>query len=183
MIVNFYVIGTPKRDAFLTLLLAWDLLLGGFVELVCFPLLWKRARGLVMDDRIRREVSEFVMGLSTSQQEKLAAAGTLIDIEKLTAEIGDEVARQLANLELSRRSDALCEQPTHACPDCGKACRIEPDLEPIILQGMRGEIEYAEPRCPSESFHCGFALAMWPIDRAVHPLDPAEFETQHSVQN
>ncbi len=35
-----------------------DLLLSGFVELVCIPSLWKSARGLVMDDRIRREASE-----------------------------------------------------------------------------------------------------------------------------
>jgi len=102
-----------------------------------------------MDDQFRREVSEVVAALAKSQQEKLAAAGTFVDIEELTAEVGDEVARQLANLELSRRSEALCEQPTHACPDCGKECSIAPDLEPIILQGIRGEIEYAEPRC-----HC-----------------------------
>ena len=102
-----------------------------------------------MDDRMRREVSEFVATLAKSQQEKLAAAGTFVEIEELAAEVGDEVARQLANLELSRRSEALCEQPTHACPDCGKECRVEPDLEPIILQGMRGEIESQEPRC-----HC-----------------------------
>ena len=100
-----------------------------------------------MEDRMRREVSEFVAALAKSQQEKLAAAGTFVEIEELTAEVGDEVARQLANLELSQRSEALCEQPTHACPDCGKECSIEPDLEPIILQGIRGEIEYAEPRC------------------------------------
>ncbi len=100
-----------------------------------------------MDDRMRREVSEFVAGLATSQQEKLAAAGTFVAIEELTAEVGDEVARQLANLELSRRSEALCEQPTHACPDCGKECSAAPDLEPIILQGIRGELEYGEPRC------------------------------------
>ena len=102
-----------------------------------------------MDDQFRREVSEVVAALAKSQQEKLAAAGTFVDIEELTAEVGDEVARQLASLELSRRSEALCEQPTHACPNCGKECRVEPDLEPIILQGMRGEIEYSEPRC-----HC-----------------------------
>ncbi|MCH7686019.1 MAG: hypothetical protein IH899_04950 [Planctomycetes bacterium] len=91
-----------------------------------------------MDDRMRREVSEFVAGLATSQQEKLAAAGTFVAIEELTAEVGDEVARQLANLELSRRSAALCEQPTPACLDCGKECRIEPDWEPILLQGDTG---------------------------------------------
>ncbi len=132
--------------AFLTLQLAWDLLLGGFVELVCFPSLWKSARGLVMDDRMQRDVSKFVARLAKSQHEQLAAAGTFVDIEDLTAEIGDEVARQLANLELSRRSEALCEQPTHACPECGKECTVASGLEPIILQGMRGEIEYGEPR-------------------------------------
>ena len=102
-----------------------------------------------MDDQIRRDVTAFVATLAKSQQEKLAAAGTFVAIEELTAEIGDEVARQLANGELSRRSEVLRDQPTHACPDCGKECGVEPDLEPIILQGMRGEIEYAEPRC-----HC-----------------------------
>ena len=139
----------PFRGAFPTLQLAWYLLLGGFVELVRFLSLWKSARGLVMDDQFRQEVLEVVATLAKSQQEKFAAAGTFVDIEELTAEVGDEVARQLANLELSRRSDALCEQSTHDCPDCGKQCSIEPDLEPIILQGIRGEIEYAEPRC-----HC-----------------------------
>ena len=90
-----------------------------------------------------------VAALAKSQHEKLAAAGTFVDIEELTAEVGDEVARQLANLELSRRSNARCKQPTHTCPDCGKECRIAAELEPIILQGIRGEIEYQEPRC-----HC-----------------------------
>ena len=95
-----------------------------------------------MEDRMRREVSEFVAALAKSQQEKLAAAGTFVEIEELTAEIGDEVSRQLANLELSRRSEALCEQPTHACPDCGKECSIEPDsartsLPPSIIVVFR----------------------------------------------
>ncbi|MFV1969015.1 MAG: hypothetical protein ACC628_26645 [Pirellulaceae bacterium] len=98
---------------------------------------------------MKQEVFEFVETLAKSQQEKLAAAGTFIAIEELTAEIGDEVARQLASLELSRRSEVLTRQPTHACPDCGRECPVAPDPEPIILQGMRGEIEYAEPRC-----HC-----------------------------
>jgi len=97
-----------------------------------------------MDDQFRQEVLEVVAALAKSQQEKLAAAGTFVDVEELTAEVGDEVARQLANWELSRRSEALCEHPRHACPDCGKQCSIAPDLEPIILQGLRGEIEGRE---------------------------------------
>lgn len=102
-----------------------------------------------MDDRLRREVLELVGELAIREKDRLADLGTFVEIEDLTAEIGDEVGRQLANLELSRRSEVLCEQPTHACPDCGKACRSAPSLEPIILQGLRGEIEYGEPRC-----HC-----------------------------
>ncbi len=127
-----------------------------------------------MDDRIPREVSQFVAGLATSQQEKLAAAGTFIDIEELTAEVGDEVARQLANLELGRRSEALCGQPMHACPDCGKECSIEPDLEPIILQGIRGEIEYGEPRC-----HCsGCRRDFFPSGRPIGTSAARECDTE-----
>ena len=72
---------------------------------------------------------EMVAALAKSQQEKLAAAGTFVDIEELAAEVGDEVARQLANLELARRSEALCEQPTHTCPDCGKQCPVARDQD------------------------------------------------------
>ena len=72
-----------------------------------------------MDDRIRREICEFVVGLAAREQKTLAAADTFVEIEELTAEIGDEVVCQLANLELSRRSKAVCEERSHACPDCG----------------------------------------------------------------
>ena len=45
-------------DLFVFILGVADLLSSGFVELVCVPSLWKSARGLVMDDRIRRDASE-----------------------------------------------------------------------------------------------------------------------------
>jgi hypothetical protein len=77
----------------------------------------------------------------------LEAAGTLVDLERLTAEIGDELARQVARKELSRRAEETAAQPVHACPDCGRECEVEPEREPLILQGIRGEIEYCEPRC------------------------------------
>ncbi len=102
-----------------------------------------------MEDQLQRKISGFVSSLAAEEHERLAAAGTFVDIEELTAEIGDEVARQLANHELSRRSELLSKQPTHACPDCGRESPVEPDLEPLILQGLRGELEYQEPRC-----HC-----------------------------
>jgi hypothetical protein len=102
-----------------------------------------------MDDRFRRELSEMVVALAERERERLAAAGTFVEIEELTAEIGDEVTRQLANLEFQRRSDVLAAQATHACPDCDRECPVSPEPEPIILKGVRGEIEYTEPRC-----HC-----------------------------
>jgi hypothetical protein len=102
-----------------------------------------------MDDQLKREVSLFVETLAKTQHDKLAALGTFVDLEELTAEIGDEVARQLAGRELGRRAEILGNEPSHGCPDCEQLCPVAPDPEPIILQGMRGEIEYQEPRC-----HC-----------------------------
>lgn len=118
-----------------------------------------------MDDRLKQDVTQMARGLASRHQERLAAAGTFVDIEDLTAEIGDELARQLANYELGRRSEDLSNQPSHACPDCGRECSVEGDLEPIILQGVRGEIEYAEPRC-----HCSRCRRdFFPSGRPIGP--------------
>ena len=68
----------------------------------------------------------------------MAALGTFADIEDLTAEIGDE---------LTRRADEMAETNIQVCPDCGKNAKVEAELEPLILQGQRGEIEYSEPVC------------------------------------
>ena len=102
-----------------------------------------------MDDRMKKHVSEFVRELAQQQQEELNAAGTFVELEDLTAEIGDEVAQQLAKRELERRAETCASEGEHPCPDCGRACPVEADREPLILQGARGEIEYGEPRC-----HC-----------------------------
>jgi len=87
------------------------------------------------------------MQLAAEEKNRLAALGTFAEIEDLTAEIGDEVTRQLARLELTRRAEEMTETGVHACPDCGKEVEVEAELEPLILQGMRGEIEYSEPIC------------------------------------
>lgn len=100
-----------------------------------------------MDDRLRRRVLQVARQLAVEEKERLAAQGTFADIEDLTAEIGDELARQLARVELTRRADEMTEAETHACPDCGKEAPVRPDREPLILQGLRGEIEYSEPLC------------------------------------
>jgi uncharacterized protein with PIN domain len=102
-----------------------------------------------MDDRLRRRMEEFSRELALEEKDRLEAAGTLVDLERLTMEIGDELARQLTQALLSARTEEAVQRQVHACPECGKECPVEEDLEPLILQGMRGEIEYQEPRC-----HC-----------------------------
>src|SRR5262249_38114427 len=82
-------------------------------------------------------------------QARLDAAGTLVSLEELTAEIGDAVARELANQQLRRRSAAGCAAATQGGPGCGGACSGGTDPEPVFLRGLRGELEYTEPRC-----HC-----------------------------
>ena len=102
-----------------------------------------------MDDRLRRRVLEVAGELAAEEMDRLAGMGTFAEIEDLTAEIGDELTRQLASLELKRRAEATAEVGRHACPECGEEVPIEPEREPLILQGLRGEIEYSEPVC-----HC-----------------------------
>lgn len=102
-----------------------------------------------MDDPLRRRIDQFVRELAVEERERLSKAGTFVSLELLAAEIGDEISRKLASRELSRRADEIAQTPQHACPECGQLCSVEPDREPLILQGYRGEVEYQEPRC-----HC-----------------------------
>lgn len=103
-----------------------------------------------MDDRLRRRVVELASGVAREEQQRLAELGTFADIEDLTAEIGDELTRQLAKIELSRRAEESAASGTHACPECGTDVPVETEREPLILKGLRGEVEYSEPvcRCP-----------------------------------
>lgn len=102
-----------------------------------------------MDRPLQQGLAELVREFAERHQAELAAAGTLVSLEELTAQIGDSVARELANQELGRRSAAVSAGAPQECPDCGAACSVEPDPEPVILRGLRGELEYTEPRC-----HC-----------------------------
>ena len=100
-----------------------------------------------MDGQLQRQVLEFVQQLALREKERLAVAGTFVEIEDLTAEIGDLVTRQLAQHLLGQRAEEMAAVGSQACPDCGPVCEVEAGREPWILQGQRGEIEYQEPRC------------------------------------
>lgn len=119
-----------------------------------------------MEDRLRQEVLTFARSLAGKECQRLQAAGTLVEIEELTGEIGDEVSRQLAGIVLQERSDSISGQSAHECPDCGHECPLEPDAEPIILQAIRGDIEYSEPRCFCS--RCRRFFSLWPSGSDAH---------------
>ena len=121
-----------------------------------------------MEDRMRQRILEFADRLAAEEKSRLEAAGTLVDLELLTAQIGDLVARQLANQELSRRCEEFTAKGVHRCPDCHRECPVERDPEPLILQGIRGDLEYQEPRC-----HCPHCRrAFFPSGRQTATTSP-----------
>jgi len=96
-----------------------------------------------MECRLEAKVKAFVEGLAQEQQEVLAKAGTLVELEELTCQIGDRVTRELTQWEVARRAQALDAEEAK-CPDCGKLCpRGQP--EPVVLEGLRGELAYNQP--------------------------------------
>jgi hypothetical protein len=96
-----------------------------------------------MDGPFAARVKAVVDELARERQAELAAGGTLVDLEKLTCEIGDVVTRELTQREVVRRAEALDAEEAE-CPDCGACCpRREP--EPVLLAGLRGEIAYRQP--------------------------------------
>jgi len=102
---------------------------------------------------------EMVENLAREYQRELAAAGTLVALEELTAEIGDEFGRQLCENELLDRARRAANVEQCECPECGLLCsRGEP--EPLVLQGLRGEVAFSQPsyfcqRCRRSFFPSG----------------------------
>jgi len=102
-----------------------------------------------MDCRLEAKIKAVVEDLAREHQQELAEAGTLVDLEELTCQIGDEVARQLCEHELVGRGDRAMEELFANCPDCGEPS-MRHTAEPALLQGMRGELAFRQPRyyCP-----------------------------------
>lgn len=125
-----------------------------------------------MECRLKARMKEMVLELALEQQQALAAAGTLADLEELTCEIGDEFSRMLTEHELSRR----CQQHADAvadCPDCGRSCQPDAAPDPVLLIGLRGTLSYAQPkhhcnRCRRSFFPAGRAIGS---SRAWHGDD------------
>lgn len=124
-----------------------------------------RMGGLAMDNELRARIAWVVRQLAEGEQKRLRVAGTLIELEEIACEIGDEVTRQLLKGGLVERSNEVAEASSQACPDCGQST-THSELHHRQLESTRGEIEYFEPayHCPScrRAFFPGSA-----IDRLV----------------
>jgi len=130
-----------------------------------------------MDGQLRSRIDAMAKELACQHQQELAAAGTLVDLEELTCQIGDEIARQLCESEVVRRSRQAGEREQVECPDCGERCpRGEP--EPVVLEGLRGEVTYNQPsyfcrRCRRSFFPAG-RIAGSIVSKHGHPAGVAE---------
>lgn len=108
-----------------------------------------------MECHIKSRIKAMVEDMAREYQRELAAAGTLVDLEELTCQIGDEFARELCESELQVRARRAAASEQCECPECGTlSARGEP--EPAVLQGSRGEICFNQPsyfcRCCRRSF-------------------------------
>jgi len=102
-----------------------------------------------MDDHIKRQIAEFMSELVREERERLGSEVTLYELEILAVEIGDEVTRRLSERGLRQRSGQVATEASHLCPDCGREQPPERDCEPVVPKGVRGTLQYTEPRC-----HC-----------------------------
>lgn len=72
-----------------------------------------------MECLVRKRVKAMVEPLAREHQAEWAAAGTLVNLEALTAEIGDEVSRQWCEDELVNRARKAVHLEQCECPECG----------------------------------------------------------------
>jgi hypothetical protein len=126
-----------------------------------------------MECRIESRIKAMVAELAREHQRELAAAGTLMDLEELTCQIGDEFARQLCESELVSRSQQAADAERCECPECGWPCpRGEP--EPVLLQGLRGEVGFNQPsyfcrHCRRSFFPSGRAAGTFGAEHGYPP--------------
>jgi hypothetical protein len=118
-----------------------------------------------MDCRLQARMRAMVEELAREHQQELADAGTLVDLEELTCQIGDEVTRMRTERELVRRGGEHDGQSA-ACPDCGRACPPDAEPEPVVLAGLRGEIAYRQPKHFCDRCRRSF-LRVWACRRAA----------------
>lgn len=131
-----------------------------------------------MDGRLLAKVRSLAMELAREEQARLRAAGTMVELEELACEIGDEFTSQLVSLEMADRSNEAAEAATCECPDCGNCCgQVDPKSRQ--LTGLRGSINYHEPAyfCPA----C--RRSFFPGSCQGGPLSPRDSDAEDVAEN
>jgi uncharacterized protein with PIN domain len=118
------------------------------------------------------------MELAREEQARLRAAGTMVELEELACEIGDEFTSQLMSLEMADRSNQAAEATTRKCPDCGEFCG-QGDPKSRKLTGVRGEIHYHEP-----AFYCpACRRSFFPGSRRIGATSTRDSDAQVASEN
>ena len=131
-----------------------------------------------MDCRLNAKIGAMVEDLAREHQQELADAGTLVDLEELTCQIGDEVARQLCQHELFGRAKLAMKEEIAKCPECGEPC-MAGQPEPTLLEGLRGELAYNQP-----SYYCRHCRrSFFPDGGLAGPADPQHRHAERLAEN
>lgn len=131
-----------------------------------------------MDGRLKAKVLALSVELAREEQARLGAAGTLVELEELACEIGDEFTNQLVSLEMAARSNKAADAATYQCPDCGDCCG-QGDPKSRKLTGVRGEIHYHEP-----TFYCpACRRSFFPGGGSGGPLGSRDGDAQVAAKN
>lgn len=136
-----------------------------------------------MDGRLKAKVRVLTRELAREEQARLQAAGTMIELEELACEIGDEFTSQLVSLEMAKRSNEMAEAATCECPDCGNGCG-QSDPKSRQLTGLRGKIRYHEPAfyCPA-CRRSSLSRRLWPGSRSDRPLSARDGNAEIVAEN
>jgi len=119
-----------------------------------------------------------VEDLAREHQRELADAGTLVDLEELTCQIGDEVSRQLCQHELLGRAERAVQEEIAKCPECGEPC-MAGEPEPTVLEGLRGELAYNQP-----SYYCRHCRrSFFPDGGFAGPADAKHRHAERVAEN
>ena len=81
------------------------------------------------------------------------------ELEAIAGALGDEMARQLIEINVQEQAEDWPEQESGECPLCGGPARKAPD-EPRVLRTTRGDVAWKQrvgscPRCRRAFFPSG----------------------------
>ncbi len=131
-----------------------------------------------MDGHLKAKVRALTRELAREERTRLQAARTMIELEELACEIGDEFTSQLVSLEMAKRSNQAAEAATYECPDCGNCCG-QGDPKSRQLAGLRGEIRYHKP-----TFYCpACRRSFFPGSRSGRPFSARDGNAEIVAEN